>query len=135
MTTFSPSTLGRRFFEAQDRLKGGPDPLLCCTGYAAHIMGNAPLDLAGHQAFARHFYEAFPDLRHEFDEVLADGDRVAVWITLRGTQTGDFLGIPATGKAVSIPMSALLYLADGRVARLHGLFDQPGLMRQLGVSS
>jgi steroid delta-isomerase-like uncharacterized protein len=126
--------LGRRFFEAQDRLKGGPDVHLCHADYIAQIMGNPPLDRAGHELLARHFYQAFPDLKHHFEHVLADGDNVSVWITLRGTHTGPFMGIPATGRSISVSMSALLHVKEGKVARLQGMFDQPGMMQQLGIA-
>jgi predicted ester cyclase len=53
------------------------------------------------------------------------------------TRTASFLGIPATGRAVTVSaitlLIALLSVADGRVTHLRGIFDQPGLPRQLGV--
>src|SRR5436190_21791806 len=87
--------LGRRFLEAQDRLKGGPDPALCTSGYRASIGGNPPFDRAGHEGFARAFYDAFPDVRHEIELVVADADHAVVRARLKGTHRGGFFDIPA----------------------------------------
>jgi steroid delta-isomerase-like uncharacterized protein len=125
--------LGHRFFEAQDRLRGGPDPALCAPGYTATIGGNPPMDLAGHQGFGRMFYAAFPDLSHTVEDTVADEGRVAVRFTLHGTHSGDFSGIPATGRPIAVSAMVVLRVADGRVAELRGVFDQLGLMQQLGV--
>lgn len=65
--------------------------------------------------------------------MFADGDKVAVRFTLRGTQTGPFFGIPPSGKAVSVCANVLMRVQDGRVHRLLGVFDEAGLLRQIGV--
>jgi predicted ester cyclase len=125
--------LGRAFFAAQDRLKGGPDPELCCPDYTARIGGGAPVDRAGHEGFARAFYAGFPDVRHELERVVAGDDHVVVRAHLVGTHTGSFFGIPATGRPVSVAMHVILELRDGKVSKLFGLFDEAGLLRQLGA--
>ena len=91
------------------------------------------MTLAHHQGFAQAFYGGFPDIFHTVDEVVADGDRVAVRFTLRGTHTGDFMGIPATNRGVEVGAVVMMRIEDGKVAELHAQFDQFGLMRQLGV--
>ena len=133
MTTASLAALGRRFFEEQDRLRGGPAPELCAPGYVAVLGGNPPMPREGHEQFARAFYAAFPDIRHEVQDVFANGDRVAVRFVLHGTHTGPFFGIPATGRPVTIAAHVLMQVADGRVTRLAGIFDEAGMLRQIGV--
>lgn len=140
MTTFTDASavavnqaLGRRFFEEQDRLRGGPSDALCAPGYQAHLGGNPPVDRAGHEWFARAFYTAFDGLRHTIEDVFATHDRVAVRFVLTGTHTGSFFGIPPSGQAVTIPANVLLHVADGRVTTLKGVFDEAGLLRQIGV--
>jgi ketosteroid isomerase-like protein len=126
-------TLARDFFAAQDRLRGGPDPALCTADYQAWIGGAPPVPREFHEGFARAFYAAFPDMRHAVDDVFAAGDRVGVRFTLRGTHQGAFFGIPATGRAVVVVANVLLTVRDGRVSELRGIFDEAGLLRQLGV--
>ena len=134
VSTTANADLGRRFFASQDRLRGGPDPALCAPGYTAHLAGLPPVDLAGHGAFARAFYDAFSDLVHTVEDTFAEGDRVAVRFTARGIHTGDFAGIPPTGRPVAITAMVILRVADGRVAELRGVFDQLGMMQQIGAA-
>jgi predicted ester cyclase len=140
MTTSSSASLieanralGRRFFEEQDRTRGGPAPSLCAPGYRAMLGGNPPLDRAGHEGFAHAFYGAFPDMRHEVEEVFATEDRVAVRFVLRGSHTGSFFGMPATGRTDAVPANVILHVADGKVTGLMGVFDEGGMLRQLGA--
>lgn len=125
--------LGRTFFEAQDRLRGGPDPALCATSYVARIGGNPPMTLADHQAFAKAFYAGFPDLRHMVEETIADDAKVVVRFALRGTHRGEFMGIQPTQKEIDVGAIAILSTANGKITEVRGQFDQLGMMRQLGV--
>jgi predicted ester cyclase len=126
-------SIGAQFFAGQDRLRGGPDPDLATSDYKADIVGFPPLDLAGHQGFATAFYAAFPDLQHRVEQVVAEGDQESVRFSLVGTHKGEFNGIPATGKQVEVAAFALFTVRDGRVAHLRGLFDQLGMLQELGV--
>ena len=125
--------LGRRFFEEQDRLRGGPAEALCAADYRAEIGGNPAMDFAGHEGFARVFYDAFDGIRHDIEEVFATEDRAAVRFVLRGRHTGSFFGIPATQQSVAVPGHVIVHIADGRVTKLLGIFDEAGMLRQLGV--
>lgn len=129
------AAIGRRFFEEQDRLKGGPASDLCAADYQAVIGGNPPMDRAGHEAFSRGFYAAFTDLRHRVEESFASSDdRVAVRFTLSGTHTAPFFGLPASGRSINVTANVVMHIRDGRVARLYGAFDEAGLFRQLGAT-
>ena len=132
-TANANAVLGRRFFEEQDRLRGGPAPALCAPGYLALIGGNPPMPREGHEGFAKAFYAGFPDIHHVVEEVFATADRVAVRFTLHGTHGGDFFGIPATGTRVTVAANVLMEVADGRVTKLLGVFDEAGLLRQIGA--
>src|SRR5689334_8365682 len=58
---------------------------------------------------------AFPDLNATIHEQIAEGDRVVTRKTLSGTHQGSFMGIPPTGRAVSIDVIDILRVADGRI--------------------
>jgi predicted ester cyclase len=133
MTALANRDLGRRFFESQDRLKGGPERSLCTPTYVAQIGSSPAMPWEGHEAFAKAFYSAFPDLSHTIDETVSDDDAVTVRFTIRGRHTGDFMGIPPTQRAFEAGAIAILHIVDGKVAGLRGQFDQFGMMRQLGV--
>jgi predicted ester cyclase len=134
MSAATLEELGRKFFESQDRRKGGPDPDLCASGYVARIGSNPPMTIDGHDGFAKAFYAGFPDISHTIEDTVADDSKVAVIFTLRGTHTGDFMGVPPTQKQIEVGAIAVLIVAAGKVAEVRGQFDQLGMMQQLGVA-
>jgi predicted ester cyclase len=125
--------LGRKFFAEQDRLRGGPAPELCADGYTARLGGNPPMDRAGHEGFAKAFYAAFEGMNHEIEQVIADESSVVVRFVLQGKHTGSFFGIPPTQKNVNVAAHVILRVRDGKVHELFGIFDEAGMLRQLGV--
>ena len=133
MRVAANAQLARDFFAAQDRLRGGPDPFLCAEDYNAELGGNPSMPRAHHEGFAVAFYAGFPDMRHEIVEVLATESAAAVRFILHGTHTGSLFGIPATGRAVHVVTNVLLHITDGRVSRLQGVFDEAGMLRQIGM--
>jgi predicted ester cyclase len=133
MSAEQNQVLARRFFAEQDIRKGALAPELCAPGYTAHIGSNPPMNREGHSQFGMMFYVGFPDIYHTIDETFADGDKVALRFTLRGTHKGSFLGAPPTDKAISVTANIILHFADGKVVELYGEFDSLGLMQQLGA--
>ena len=75
---------------------------------------------------------AFPDLEATIEDVVASGDKVAIRLTLRGTHTAEFQGIPATGKAVQYVSHEFYRVADGLVVEEWICSDMASLFRQLG---
>jgi predicted ester cyclase len=120
-----------RFFQEQDRLRDGPAPELCADGYRAYLGHYPPMDLAGHKAFSTGFYGAFPDLRHDVEEILVDGERAAVRFRLTGTNTGEFMGNPPSGRSMAIGGMVFMTVRAGKVTELRGEFDEAGLAQQL----
>ncbi len=79
------------------------------------------------------YKNAFPDLHFTIEQVVAEGDYVVQRITSTGTQRGDLPGIPATGKYGKTEGFVIARFKDGKVVEGWSLFDQLGLMQQLGV--
>lgn len=77
---------------------------------------------------ARVLWNALPDLRTAIDDLLADGDRVAVRFTIRGTHQGVFMDVPPTGKPVT-----LIRIAGGKIEEEWVSYDRLGVLRQLGA--
>jgi predicted ester cyclase len=77
--------------------------------------------------------ESFPDWHSTFEELIAEGDRVAERWTGRGTHLGELQGIPPTGKRVEAPGSVFYRIAGGKIVELRASFDMMGLMQQLGA--
>jgi steroid delta-isomerase-like uncharacterized protein len=76
---------------------------------------------------------AFPDNRHEVEEVIADGDKVVLRCTLTGTHMGPFMGIPPTGRRIEVNEIHIYRLEDGKAVEHRAGRDDLGAMRQLGV--
>jgi predicted ester cyclase len=79
------------------------------------------------------FHAAFEGFTAEIVDQLAEGDKVMTYKTFSGTHTGEFMGIPPTGKHVRFDVMDIIRLADGRFVEHWGLVDQAGLLRQLGA--
>src|SRR6266704_5982285 len=78
------------------------------------------------------FHTAFPDLHFTVEEMIAEGDKVVVRWSLRGTHLGDYQGRPATGKAMSVTGMSLFRLADGKIQEITVSMDRLGQWQQLG---
>ena len=74
----------------------------------------------------------FPDLTTEIVELFAAADKVVVHLIWRGTHTGTYGGVPATGKPVEIRDSAIWRVSDGKVQEILTLQDQFGFLKQVG---
>jgi len=67
------------------------------------------------------------------EDVIAEEDRVVVRWTAQGTQQGELLGVPPTGKQVTVTGIDVYRIENGRTAEHWGNFDQLGMLQQLGV--
>lgn len=75
----------------------------------------------------------FPDIHVTVEDILAEGDKVVVRNTWRGTHEGGFNGIPATGRKVEITGIVIWRITDGMISERWASIDTLGLLRQLGV--
>lgn len=71
--------------------------------------------------------------RVTIEDEIAEGDKVVIRWTAYGTHTGQYLGIPATGRSVTYTGIGIARIADGKIVELWVNVDQLGLMQQLGV--
>jgi len=81
----------------------------------------------------RAFLAAIPDFEATVEDVVAEGDTVAMRVTLRGTHEGELMGIEPTGRSFEIQNMVFTRIEDGRIAERWVLPDSLGLMQQLGV--
>lgn len=84
---------------------------------------------------ARLMHEAFPDQEIKLDHVIASKDQAACHFTISGTHTGDFMGLPPTGRRVQIEGVSIVKVRDGKVVEDITEIDAMGLMDQLGAPS
>ena len=127
--------LVRQFFEASDQQDAEMmDQLVSSTNYSLHFSGMPPMNWnTNKEQFLAPFNKAFPDLRRNIVDMVAEGDKVAVSINVTGTYKGEFQGIPATGKQVSFTAMDILTIIDGKITEEWATADMMGLMQQIGA--
>jgi steroid delta-isomerase-like uncharacterized protein len=76
---------------------------------------------------------AFPDFKATIEHLIAEGDEVVLHMTWTGTHEGEFMGIPPTGKSISINVIDILGIAEGKFVEHWGVMDSMAMMQQLGV--
>jgi len=78
---------------------------------------------------------AFPDLRFDAEDLLAEGDKVVGRARVTGSNTGSFMGMPATDKAFNIQAIDIVHFGEDGLAREHwGVMDMMSMMQQLGLA-
>jgi steroid delta-isomerase-like uncharacterized protein len=92
-------------------------------------------DRLGAKDFIGQMLQAFPDLDFTIDTQIAEGDTVATVGTMTGTHRADFMGMPASGRKVSVQVMDTARVRDGRFSEHWGLVDVPELMTQMGMAS
>ena len=90
-------------------------------------------DLAGFKNYVGAWRTAFPDLHTEVVDIIEEGDAVAWSIRAKGTNTGEFMGMPATGKSMDNFSLNMGWFRDGRAVRHVMVMDQMQVMQQLGM--
>ena len=90
-------------------------------------------DLPSYKRWAAAARAAFPDLRVTIEDLIAEGDKVVARVTIRATHTGEFMGIPPTGKHIETDVIDILRFADGKVIEHWAQPDRLGMYQQLGL--
>ena len=99
---------------------------------APNVAGSA----VGPEAYKRQvlrFLEGYPDLHWTIEDTIAEEDKVVACWTISGTQRGEYLGIPATNKKVSVDGITVHHIANGKIMDSYSNWDALGMMQQLGV--
>jgi steroid delta-isomerase-like uncharacterized protein len=99
-----------------------------------HVPGNGgPMNPDEYKRFLAQFYRAFPGLQVTIEDEVTEGDKMTARWTIRGEHKGDFRGLPATGKPVTLTGIAIWRIVDGKTAEEWVEWDALGLMQQLGA--
>jgi steroid delta-isomerase-like uncharacterized protein len=108
---------------------------LMADDFVEHEVIEFPPTKEGVQEFFRAQIAAFSDLKMTVEDVIASGDKVVARIQVTGTNDGDYIGMPATGKAVDVQGIDIVRFRDDGLAVEHwGVFDALTMMQQLGLA-
>jgi steroid delta-isomerase-like uncharacterized protein len=139
MLSETNKTVSRRFFEevfgkgklnvldeiiAKDHVNSGSGTL-----------PGLPTGPDGTKQLVTMYRNAFPDVRFTVDEQIAEGDKVVTRWTADGTHQGELTGIPPTNKTSTVTGIAIDRIVNGKIAESWGIFDQFGMLQQLGIIS
>jgi steroid delta-isomerase-like uncharacterized protein len=126
-------TLMRRWFEEVWN-KGRAEAIdeLFAGDGIAHGLGDSKLvGPEGFKPFHQQFMGAFPDIRITIDDMILQGDKVAVRFSIRGTHRGDHLGVPATHRTVSFSAMSFVRWRDGKIVEGWNSVDMLSMLQQI----
>lgn len=83
--------------------------------------------------YLEQMFSAFPDLSFEVSQKVASGDFVAEQWIIRGTHLGSFMGIPPTGRSITIPGMSMVHMRNARFLRDDFYYDAAGVLHQMGI--
>jgi len=134
MSTEDNKTLVRRFYEDvfNQRNLALVDELCSTT----HVFHNPPTTLHGREEFKQLlsvYLTAFPDARFTVEDEIAEGEKVTSRYTFRGTHQGELMGMPPTGKQVTVTGIIINRIAGGQSVEGWLNFDALGLLQQIGA--
>jgi predicted ester cyclase len=89
--------------------------------------------LEANKEFNKSLFQGFPNIRQKIEDVIVEGDKVVYRTTLQGTNTGEFLGTPPTGKSVSVNDFTQLRISDGQIAEMWYECNLLEVMQQMGL--
>ena len=124
-------TIVRDFFARNDREKKIPEEM-CAPGFTAYLPGQPPMDLEAFKKVVAS-YAAFSDYHNTVEDMVAEGDKVAFRFERQATHTGEFMGVPASGKQVSWMTIGIVRLANGKIVEFWNSPDRMGMLQQVGV--
>ena len=125
----------RRFYEELSKGDMAAADALIATNVVDHDE-NLETAVRGPKSFKRmaaSLRSSFPDICFTVEDEVAEGDKVDVRWTMRGTQEGEFMGVPGSGKQVTGAGMHFLRLAGGKIVEIWVNRDELDMMRQLGV--
>jgi len=94
-------------------------------------LGNSSMDQVKERITG--FFTSFPDCTFTVEDLVAEGDRVVLRETMRGTQKGVVMDIPPTGNKIEVADIAIYKITDGKVAEIWETTDFLRMLQQLGV--
>lgn len=130
MSTEENKALIRRAFAAANA--GDVEASVAATAPDAHL-NDQPFGREADRERTERMLAAFPDVQYELHDLVAEGDKVAVRYTLRGTHQGELLGIAPTGKPVAMRVTTIYRIRNSQIVDLWENYDALGLLQQLGA--
>ena len=104
-----------------------------CVFSGPGVIPGLPTGPEGGKMQVSFYRNAFPDTHFTIDEQVAEGDMVVTRFSATGTHQAEMAGIPPTGKSINVTGMVRDRIENGKIAETWAIFDQFGMMQQLGV--
>lgn len=126
--------LVRRFID-EAFVKGRPDDLheIVSERFTPRTWSSVEPGIESLKQTVTRMASGLSDVRFDIEDMIAEGDRVAVRLTAHAVHRGDFMGMPAAGKGYSIAEHHIFRVTDGKIAEHWHVADMLGMMRQIGA--
>ena len=128
-------TLVRRWFEdlfSRGDLDAANDIL--SADFVDHLPREEERGIEELKHYVSSYRTAFPDIQDSVEDIVAEGDKVVVRWTSRGTHQGEFMGVAPTGRHVTFTGMRLFRIAENKIAESWVNIDERGLQEQLGTA-
>ena len=133
MSVEENKALIRRVYDLWNRRELAAAFDLFDSSYVAHTT-DRDMSLEEERKLDGEFFAAFPDATGTIELMVAEGNKVAIRVTWRGTHKGEYAGIGPTGNRVEMTNSGIFRIAGGKVAELWATLDNLRFMQQLGMT-
>jgi steroid delta-isomerase-like uncharacterized protein len=122
----------RNFFDKANR-EGRTADEFCAPGFVAHIGGIPAMNLQAFQEWQARYFAAFSETRITIEDMLAEDNKVAWRGMTTAIHKAEFMGTPASGKQIVVPVIGIARLADGKVTEWWNSPDRLSWMQQIGA--
>jgi steroid delta-isomerase-like uncharacterized protein len=124
----------RRLEEANDSEIKATTLELLAPDFVLHMSGSpGPLNREAVMQLAAAWRSAFSNAQHTFEDQIAEDNKVVSRFTWHAVHTGEFQGMPATGKQIAVAGMYIDRIRDGQVVERWASLDSMGMMQQLGL--
>ncbi|MGF1616511.1 MAG: ester cyclase [Acidimicrobiia bacterium] len=133
--TSDPKALVRRLYQEfwNEGQEGVVDEIVAANFVDHHVPPDVPPGPDGVKQFAANTKRGFPDFLIQIHQLVAEGDKVACHIEFSGTHTGEFNGIPPTGRRTGAQAISMFRVESGRLAEAWEFADVPAFLEPLGI--
>jgi steroid delta-isomerase-like uncharacterized protein len=134
MGVYESKVLVRRFID-EIFVKGNAEAAdkLVTSDFTPHSWGRMPPGIEPLKDAIKRVHAGLSDVSMKIEDVIAEEDKVAVRLTARGRHTGEFMGLPPSGKDYAISETHIFHLRDGKISEHWRDADMLGLIRQLSA--
>ena len=122
-----------RSFLQKTNAEGRTQVEMCAPGVMFHVGATPAMDIRAFQDFQKAYYAAFSETVATIEDIVAEGDRVAFRLVTRAVHTGAFMGTPASGNHIAVPVIGMAGVAGGKIAEWWNSPDRLSWMQQIGA--